>query len=195
MDDSNILSGILNGDEETYIFLFREYYISLCSYSRRYVGRKDIAEEIVSEVFMKMWENRKTIKINSSVKSYLFQAVCNNSLNYLRKFKKEESLDQYLKNTSSENNDFSLSVDEISSQKLIFEELEQKINKAIESLPSQQQKAFRYKRFDGKKNKEIAEIMGLSIKTVEMHLSKAMASLKENLKDYLPTFLLFMLLK
>jgi len=62
-------------------------------------------------------------------------------------------------------------------------------------LPGQQQKVFRLKRFEGKKNREVAEIMGLSIKTVEMHLSKATLNLRQKLQDYLPSFLLFLLLK
>lgn len=61
---TDIIKGLFIGDEETYIFLFREYYVSLCAYSRRYVGRKDIAEETVSDTFLKIWESRKRLKIN-----------------------------------------------------------------------------------------------------------------------------------
>ena len=195
MEYPDIVSGLRNGDEKVYIFLFKEYYVPLCAYSRRYVGRKDIAEEIVSETFMKIWENRNKLKIENSVKSYLFQAVCNNSLYFLRKLKKEESLDQYFKGTSSGNIGFVELADSVSSQSLLMEELDQKITEAINSLPPQQQKTFRLKRFEGKKNKEIAKIMGLSVKTVEMHLAKAIISLRKNLKDYLPYFLYFIMFK
>ena len=183
------------GDEETYISLFRSYYIPLCAYSRRYVGRKDIAEEIVSDTFLKIWENRETIKIRTSVKAYLFHAVCNNSLNYLRKLKKEEILDEYFLETSSENIGFTSVSEEIEEQSLTLESINEKIEEAVSLLPEQQQKVFRLKRFEGKMNKEVAEIMGLSIKTVEMHLSKATLNLRKTLKDYLPSFLLFLLLK
>ncbi len=192
---SNILEGIFIGDEETYIYLFREYYVSLCSYSRRYVGRKDVAEEIVSDTFLKIWENRRTLKINSSVKAYLFQAVCNNSLNYLRKLKNEIHLEEYFRETSSENIAFEATSEEIEEQSLMMENMDRKIEEAVSQLPEQQQKAFRLKRFEGKKTKEIAEIMGLSVKTIEMHLSKATFHLRENLKNYLPSFLLFLFLK
>ena len=192
---SNILRGLIIGDEETYIFLFREYYVSLCSYARRYVGRKDIAEEIVSETFMKIWENRKTLNINSSVKAYLFQAVCNNSLNYLRKLKNANKLETFFEESTYDNIGFAETMDDIGEQSLIMEDLTQKVEEAVNQLPKQQQKAFRLKRHEGKKIKEIAEIMGLSVKTVEMHLAKATLSLRKNLKDYLPSFLLFMLLK
>jgi len=192
---SNILRGLIIGDEETYIFLFREYYVSLCSYARRYVGRKDIAEEIVSETFMKIWENRKTLNVNSSVKAYLFQAVCNNSLNYLRKLKNANKLETFFEESTYDNIGFAETSDDIGEQSLIMEDFVQKVEEAVNQLPKQQQKAFRLKRHEGKKIKEVAEIMGLSVKTVEMHLTKATLSLRKSLKDYLPSFLLFMLLK
>jgi len=183
------------GDEATYIALFREFYVSLCAYSRRYVGRKDVAEEIVSETFYKIWENRKTIEIKTSVKAYLFHAVCNNSLYYLRQIKKEEKLENYFSDIYSENIGFASTVEIIPEQSLLFEEMAQRIEEAVSRLPAQQQQTFRLKRFEGKKNRKIAEIMGLSVKTVEMHLSKALFSLRENLKGSLPSFLFFILLK
>lgn len=192
---SNSINGLILGDEETYIFLFREYYVSLCSYSRRYVGRKDVAEEIVSDTFLKIWETRESLQINTSVKAYLFQAVCNNSLNYLRKLKKQEILTEYFLETSSENIGFATTSEEIEEQSLTMESINEKIEEAVSLLPEQQQKVFRLKRFEGKKNKEVAEIMGLSVKTIEMHLSKATLNLRKTLKDYLPSFLLFLLLK
>ncbi len=76
-----------------------------------------------------------------------------------------------------------------------MEELTARIEDAVNQLPLRQQMAFRLKRYEGKKNREIAAQMGLSVKTVEMHLSKAMLALRQSLKDYLPAFLLYMLLK
>ena len=190
-----ILKGLLIGDEETYIFLFREYYVCLCAYSRRYVGRKDIAEEIVSDTFLKIWESRKRLEINTSVKAYLFRAVCNNSLNYLRNLKTENNLGEYFRATSSENLGFEVPLEEIKEQSLMMENMSQKIEEAVNLLPEQQQRAFRLKRMEGKKTKEVAEIMELSVKTIEMHLSKATLHLRQNLKEYLPSFLLFLLFK
>lgn len=192
---SDIIKGLFIGDEEIYILLFQEYYVSLCAYSRRYVGRKDIAEEIVSDTFLKIWENRKSLEINTSVKAYVFHAVCNNSLNYLRKLKTKNNLKEYFRETSSENLGFEVTSEEIEEQSLIMENMSQKIEEVVNLLPEQQQRAFRLKRLEGKKTKEVAEIMGLSVKTIEMHLSKATLHLRQNLKDYLPSFLLFLLLK
>jgi RNA polymerase sigma-70 factor (ECF subfamily) len=194
-DLTYITRKLQEGDDDTYVFLFRKYYVPLCSYARRYVGRKDVAEEIVSETFFNIWNNRTTLEIHSSVKGYLFHAVCNNSLNYLRKLKKEERLDDFFKDNSSGNFGFAPTTEELPSDSLILKDLTETIDKAVTSLPPQQQTVFRLKRYEGKKNREIAEIMGLSVKTVEMHLSKALLSLRKNLKEYLPEFLLFMLLK
>ena len=190
----NLLHGLIIGDEETYIFLFKEYYVCLCSYSRRYVGRKDIAEEIVSETFMKIWDNRDSIIIHSSVKAYLFQSVCNNSLNYLRKLKTENRLETYFQDTQFNNIGFVEIIEETIEHSLLMDDVSLEIEKALSQLPPQQQKAFRLKRQDGKKIREIAQMMGLSIKTVEMHLSKATINLREKLKNLIPSFLLFILL-
>ncbi len=190
-----LIKKLIIGDEETYISLFREYYVALCSYARRYVGRKDVAEEIVSDTFLKIWENKETLRINTSIKSYLFQAVCNNSLYYLRKLKKDLVLDDFFQSTESENIGFALIAEDIDEQSLTMENIHSKIVEAVNLLPEQQQRVFRLKRFEGKKNKEVAEIMGLSIKTVEMHLSKATLNLQKALKNYLPAFLIFLLLK
>lgn len=195
LEEINIIAGLQNGNEETYILLFRNYYVALCSYSRKYVGRKDVAEEIVSAVFFKIWENRKSLQIKESIKAYLFQAVCNNSLSYLRDLKKEESLEDYFNDTAFENLGFISSIDEEKESGLYLEDISLKIEEVVTQLPPQQQKAFRLKRFEGKKNKEVAEIMEISIKTVEMHLSKAMFTLREKLKNYLPAFLLFIFIK
>lgn len=190
-----LIKKLIIGDEETYISLFREYYVALCSYARRYVGRKDVAEEIVSDTFLKIWENKETLRINTSVKSYLFQAVCNNSLYYLRKLKKDLVLDDFFQSTESENIGFAFIAEDIDEQSLTMDNIHSKIVDAVNLLPEQQQRAFRLKRFEGKKNKEVAEIMGLSIKTVEMHLSKATLNLQKALKNYLPAFIIFILLK
>jgi RNA polymerase sigma-70 factor (ECF subfamily) len=190
-----LVQKLQKGDESAFVSLFEQYYVSLCAYSRRYVGRKDIAEEIVSETFFKIWESRKKLEIQSSIKAYLFQAVANNSLLHLRKLSKEEKLEDYFSGTEYENIGFKTVSENVTEQSLLVHELSTRIEDSINQLPPQQQTAFRLKRFEGKKNKEIAEEMGIAVKTVEMHLSKAVLSMRANLKDYLPTFLLFILLK
>ncbi len=190
-----LIAKLRQGDEETFIALFRHHYVSLCAYSRRYVGRVDIAEEIVSDTFLKMWEKRQTLEIRSSVKAYLFQAVCNNSLYFLRKLKSEEKLEDYFRDNLHENIATENSSFDLSEQSLLMEDVSAKIEEAINQLPPRQKKVFKLKRFENKKNKEIAEMMGISVKTVEMHLSKALLFLRSSLKDCWSSLLFVLLMK
>lgn len=193
--DSDIILKLKKGDEEAYIGLFRNYYVPLCAYARRYVGRKDIAEEIVSETIFNIWMKRNSLDIKVSLKSYLFQAVCKNSLFYLRKLKKEEKLEDFLFKQTTDFSGIAASPAELPSESLIMRDMGITISRVVDLLPPQQQTAFRLKRYEGKKNKEIAEIMGISVKTVEMHLSKAMITLRSQLKHYLPLTLLAYIIK
>ena len=195
LSEASILRKLKEGDEDTYVLLFREYYVPLCNYSRRFLGRKDLAEDIVSETFFNIWTKREILDIRTSLKAYLFQAVGKNSLYYLRKAKKEEMLEDYLIKHSTDNKGLEKFTAETPSDLLLLKDLSEKIQAGIDRLPPQQQTAFKLKRYEGKKNREIAEIMGLSIKTVEMHLAKAMLSLRIYLKDYIPEFLIFLFLK
>jgi len=194
-NEKYLVQKLSEGDESSYISLFKDYYVSLCAYARRYIGRKDIAEEIVSDIFFNIWKNRKKLEIKSSVKSYLFQAAANNSLYYLRKLGREEKLEDYFNGIDYDNIGFQEVTENLPEQSFLMQELTERIDDAIDQLPPRQQTAFRLKRFEGKRNKEIASEMGISVKTVEMHLSKAMISLREKLKDYLPAFILFILLR
>jgi RNA polymerase sigma-70 factor, ECF subfamily len=193
--ETHIVERLKQGDENTYVSLFNDYYVSLCSYSKRYVGRKDLAEDIVSETFFIIWKKRNKLEIKSSLKSYLFQAVCKNSLNYLRKHKKEEMLEDFLLKHNGQREAFSNKVNDTPSDFLMIKDLGEKIRQGVEQLPPQQKTTFKLKRYEGKKNKEIAKIMGLSVKTVEMHMAKAMLSLRSHLKDYAPVALFFLILK
>jgi RNA polymerase sigma-70 factor, ECF subfamily len=180
-----LIKKLRQGDEATYLYLFREYYIPLCIYARRYLGRKDLAEDIVSETFFNIWNRRFTLDIQSSLKSYLFQAVCKNSLNYLRKLKKEEMLEDYMLRHSIDINGLEGSGNYLPSDILFLKDLNEKVKQGVDRLPPQQQTTFKLKRYEGKKNKEIAETMNISVKTVEMHLARALLSLRTYLKDYL----------
>lgn len=159
------------------------------------MGRKDLAEDVVSDTFFNIWNKRETLDIRISLKSYLFQAVCKNSFYYLRKSKREKLLDDYSVKNSDELVGMENSMADSPSDFLLVKELSEKIKMGVDRLPTQQKTTFKLKRYEGKKNKEIAEIMGLSVKTVEMHMAKALLSLRTYLKDYIPKFLIFLALK
>lgn len=150
------------------------YFQDLCTYSLKYVTIKEIAEEVVSEVFFKIWKNRKTITFNYSVRSYLYAAVRNQCVDYLRKNKN-------LKSFSNQ-----ISLDIVSShvtpeEEYAYYELIKKINIAVESLPPRCKNVFRLSRDKGLKYKEIARMQNISIKTVEVQMGKALKYLRSQL--------------
>lgn len=193
MLEHTINTGLQKGDKQTYEFLFRNYYGSLCSYALRYLERKDLAEEVVAETFFRIWVKRKELHINGSVKAYLFQAVYNNSLAYLRKQKNEKKLVENLQQDHLSCYNNRLLEDFSERDSLILKELDEKIKNAIQKLPDQAQRVFTLKRYEGLKNKEVAEQLQISLKTVEMHMTRSLLFLRTELKDYLPAFLLSLL--
>ena len=185
LGEADLLKKLKDGDQEAFNFLFRQYYAPLCRFACRYLGRADLSEDIVSDTFYNIWRIRETLNITLSIKSYLFQAVCKNSLNYLRKVKREEMLEDYLHLYSMGHNNKD-SIDGTEPSELLFvSELGKKIRNSVEKLPQQQKTAFILKKYEDKKNREIADMMNISVKTVEMHLTRAMFTLRTDLRNYL----------
>ena len=162
---------------------FKEYYAPLCSYVFGYTGERAAAEEIVQDLFVKLWTKRKDIEIHGSVKSYLYRAVRNESLNLLKHIKVRE----HYKEFNQTNRDIEENRDH---QELEQQETRERVEGAIAKLPEQRQKIFRMSRYESKKYKEIAEELDLSIKTIENQMGKALAFLRQELADLLPTLLL-----
>jgi len=167
--------------------LFREHFTGLCYFARKYTGDLDSAKEVVHSVFIRVWENRLEFDWDKPAKSYLFTSVYNRSLNFVRDNKKFISHDD----ATARN----LIADEsVFSDDLETAELESRIKSALQLLPEKCREVFEMSRFGGRKYTEIAEQLNISVKTVETHMSKALAVLKEELKDYL-TILILILLK
>lgn len=158
--------------------LFRRYHRALCSHAVRYVYSREIAEDIVSDVFAKFWTKKVYDSINSSYRFYLFRSVRNEAYSYLRsEFKGLDCLENIEQNASSD----SLRPDNITQ----YEESYNKVKELVESLPPQCRKIFLMSRFEGKKHQEIATELEISLKTVEAHLTKGLNVLKKGLKNYL----------
>ncbi len=165
-------------EAEQFEELFRAEYTRLCGFARQYVHDDDMAKDICQHVFIKLWERRNEIDRNKSVTSYLFTAVKNRCLNYIRDNKKFRS---NLLDVVCGDIDF---VDPNDSDHLEFAELQASIEYALERLPDKCRKVFELSRFHHKKYREIAEELGIAQKTVEAHMSKAMRILRECLKSY-----------
>lgn len=180
-EESNFIDQIKQGGEGAFEQLFHLYYKVLTVYGKKLLGDLDLAKEIVQDVFVKFYENREEIQIDSSIKNYLFRAVHNACLNQVKKAKIHDSHHQEIKYNAPFYDNADL---------LIQTELEENIWKAIEKLPDQCLRIFKLSRFEGKKNKEIAEELCLSIRTVETQISKALRSIRTDIKDLLILILL-----
>ncbi|MEA5459288.1 RNA polymerase sigma-70 factor [Arcicella sp. LKC2W] len=186
IQDSDILLAIRQGNERVFETIFKKHYQTLCNYACGILKDMDDAEEVVQSIFLKFWEQREEIEINVSLKSYLYRAVHNTCLNRLKHLKIQETYRQYvgdyLENTHDSATDI---LDKV--------ELESRIANALEKLPEQCRLIFKMSRFEELKYQEIADRLGLSIKTVENQIGKALKIMRTELSDYLP-ILLFMMM-
>lgn len=173
---------IAQGDHRAYETLFREHYRPLCAFAIQYVKSSDDAEEIVQDLFVKIWQDRQKVNITSSIKAYLFTAVRNRCLNALGKSKRNQALNEEM--VVADQNE--VDEDEVALRNA-------KIHAAIEELPEMRRKVFKMSRFEGLKYKEIAEQLGISIKTVENQMGNALKTLRSELADLMPLLALFSL--
>jgi RNA polymerase sigma-70 factor (ECF subfamily) len=161
-------------DQAKFELLFREFFPPLLAFSRRILGDEEDAREVVQQVFIKLWEKREGLDLETSLKSYLFTAVHHRSLNVIRDRKRF---------TDSDLPDRATDVDV--SQQMEHMELEDRIGEVIAALPEKCREVFELNRFEGLKYGEIAQQLGISVKTVENQMSKALRILREKLARYL----------
>ncbi len=173
-----------------YELLFRRYHRALCSHAVRFVYSKETAEDIVEDVFLNFWNQQLQSKITTSFRAYLYVSVRNRAFNYLRwEFKNDSDIDEIPEIMLNQ------VLEETPQTMLQYDELFDKIEKSITTLPPQCQRVFLMSRFENKKNREIAEELEIALKTVESHLVKALAQMKSSLEGYLlSTLLIFCIL-
>jgi RNA polymerase sigma-70 factor (ECF subfamily) len=161
--------------------IFNTFYAPLCLFANNYLNDDEKAEEIVQDLFVNVWGKRAGLQIDSSLKQYLFRSVKNHCLNHIQHFKIREKYAEKMKNDFEHEvqyDDYFLEVG-----------LAQKIEESIESLPEKRKQIFKLSRDEGLKYKEIAERLGLSVKTVEAQMGLALKQLREKLKDYKDYFI------
>ncbi len=165
-------------DMKSFESIFRQYYQMLCSYAYKFVNDNDMAEEIVQDLFYKLWEKRSEIQVTSSLKSYLFSSVHNRCLKYIEHRNVESRYKNYYLTNSSE-------LDFHQQESSNAKELQGIIEKTLDSLPIRCSRIFRLNRFEGLKYNEIAVHLSISVKTVEANMGKALKLLRRNLKNYM----------
>jgi RNA polymerase sigma-70 factor (ECF subfamily) len=174
-------------NEKSFEQLFRQQYSKLCGYARKYIDDPDQSEEVVQDVFVNLWQKRKSIDITSTIESYLFRAVRNTCLNTLKHFKIREKHQEGIAAT----------YDNAGNQpenRILEIELLNQIEDLISALPPERQRIFKMSRLDGMKYREIADELGISVKTVEAQMGKALKYLRKHLSDYLPVVIFAWLL-
>lgn len=188
MEEQYLLKGLQARNKMVFDFIFHYYYSGLCAYCERITGNQQTAEDIVQELFVTLWIKCEQIQITSSLKNYLFTSVKNRSLDYL---KCEQRKTQKMAALSGNN----VLNENLSSLWFAESELEAILEKSLSKLPPRCREVFELSRFEGLKNQEIADKLGLSKRTVELQVSNALKQLRTDLKDYLPLFLLMYLLR
>jgi RNA polymerase sigma-70 factor, ECF subfamily len=163
----------------TFERLFKELFKPLCGFALKYTGDLDEAKGLVHDVFVGLWEKLATLPQDTNYQSYLYTGVRNRGLNYIRDRKKQVAFSSVPEEHLAEANDT-----------LVASELEQEIEAAIHSLPEKCREVFELNRKEGLKYAQIAEKMGISVKTVEGQMSKALGVLRDRLGEFLTLLLL-----
>ncbi|WP_321307113.1 RNA polymerase sigma-70 factor [Marinifilum fragile] len=166
-----IIEKMKNGDESGLRHMFDIYYSPLCIFAMRYLDAFDVAEDLVQEVFINFWENKRIHSLNSSLKSYLFIAVRNNALNYIRKTNRYriEELDD----------EFDILMEEVDTD--VLEEKKAKLFRELDQLSEQSRKVFEAIVFDNMKYMEVAKELDVSLNTIKTHFSRALKQLRSSL--------------
>lgn len=182
MDDSALIEQIQQGSKRAFKQMFVKFYSPLCEYASQYVSDED-AEELIQELMIFIWENRDSLFVEVSVKSYLFTAVKHRCLNAIKKRLYHERVHGLI---------YDKLKDQFEDPDFYFvNELTENITKAIEELPENYRETFKLSRFGEMSNSQIAETLSVSVKTVEYRITQSLKILRVKLKDYLP-FIMFL---
>ena len=180
--DKQLMTQVVTGDLNAFEMVFRDYYKPLVRYGNTFLRDTDETEDVVQQVFVSLWEKRTQLDIHTSIRAVLYKAVQNACLNRIKHQKVRSAYAEEQKLTQQ---------NEHSSNPLQVEELNQRIQAAIGNMPEQCGRIFKMSRFEQLRYQEIADQLGLSVKTVENQMGKALKIVREELKDYLPLLILF----
>ena len=174
---TNLLERVKKDDAEAFRLIFDANYERLAYFAYKYVGDKAAAEDIVQEVFVNFWAKRQQWKVTTSLQAYLYGAVRNSCLNYIKFNKVRTAYAERSNHTERE--------DALIPEQIDAKDLAKLIESGLVNLPVERQKIFRLSREEGLKYREIADQLGISIKTVEAQMGKALKFMREQLKDFL----------
>lgn len=171
---------MLKGDKNAFENIFKANYRSLHSYAFSILSDEAMADESVQEVFFKLWANRNRIVIRQSLKAYLFTSVYNQCMTHVRRQKLKSDYNSHVQNTSKEH-----AVIDFAHHKIELKEFQLQLQQALNKLPESCRTIFYLSRFEELKYKDIAGQLGLSVKTVEAQISKALKRLRVSLEEFM----------
>lgn len=178
MDEHSLLSQLKQGNKGAFSLLFSAYYKDLVLFGGNYLPDKSACEDIVQSVFLKLWRDRKTLPVESSIKSYLLKSVRNGCLDEIRH---KQIVLEHESFVSGNNSLHDMDTEDY----ILYSDLQRHLEEALVQLPGTYREAFELNRFDGLKYREIAEKLNVSERTVEVRISKAIEMLRKYLQDFL----------
>ncbi|WP_420602265.1 RNA polymerase sigma-70 factor [Flagellimonas sp.] len=177
-----------NGDEKAFKFFFEQHHNQIVGFCIQFIGDHDKAKSVTQDAFINLWISRSKIKELKGIRSFLYTSAKSNCLNLLRHKKVVYKYsDSYIRRRERQINLEVLQAMDFDSATL--SELENLIQNSIKKLPEKCKHVFNMRRFDNKKNQEIAEELSISVKAVEANMTRALKSLKHSLSDYMPLLL------
>ena len=177
----DILTRLKSDDRAALKDLFQEHYPLVCQSIHRFIRDHATTEDLAQEVFLRFWEKRHSINVTSSLPAYLRRMAMNEALGHLRRNKRYEE-DEFIPENETETGPSA-------EESFLHGELQESVTAAINTLPPKCRTVFQLSRFEELTYKEIADQMGISVKTVENQMGKALKILRERLRGYLHFFL------
>jgi RNA polymerase sigma-70 factor (ECF subfamily) len=183
VNEARLIALLGKQDEKAFEDVFKTHYRSLHAYAFTLLKDEVMAEEMVQTIFYKLWERSENITISGSIAAYLYRAVHNECLNYLKHLKVRSDHQLHVSHRAGQDSDSA-------SKRLHLKELDERLRKALNDLPEQCRTIFQMSRFEELRYREIAERLDISVKTVENQMGKALKILRSKLVDFLVLFLL-----
>ncbi|NBC02944.1 MAG: RNA polymerase sigma-70 factor [Bacteroidetes bacterium] len=187
-DDQFWIENIQSGDERAFEILFKKYYLPLTRFVWRYVSSKAIAEELIQELFTILWEKRDEWDMDTekSIRSYLYKSARNLALNHIKHHEIKDKYDsEWMEQKENPEINFRDEYRE--------ERIRKAIAQAIEELPPRGKMTYKLHRYDGLTYQEIADVMDVSVKTVESQMTRTLKTLRERLSYLLPFLMIAIL--